>query len=242
MLQESSLDDEDGSNGTKSALGNWKPQVHFIWDIILDQLLGDRSSNSSGASFKEFFRVVVDGLLHFTLVHSCSFFPHDSGLIESLFSSTSSSERKYWGFQIFQKALPRVDASDMPMLFTKNFMRSWINHLSNDDRYLHKIARQVVRDLQQATIEHISTDAHCLQATDIQSFVQKNPTLGFTLILQLTGANGNRQFDKLTKTKTVESILASMNAEGIETYIDYLLKQVDEESGEKSVFVYYVHL
>jgi DNA polymerase phi len=59
--------------------------------------------------------------------------------------------------------------------------------------------------------------------------------LGFTLILQLTGTNSNRQFDKLTKTKTVESILASMNAEGIETYIDYLLNQVDEDSSEKSV-------
>lgn len=64
--------------------------------------------------------------------------------LESLFSSTSSPERKYWGFQVFTKALPRVNADDMPMLFTKNFMRSWINHLSNSDRYLHKAARQVV--------------------------------------------------------------------------------------------------
>lgn len=30
------------------------------------------------------------------------------------------------------------------MLFTKNFMRSWINHLSNRDGYLHKIAQQTV--------------------------------------------------------------------------------------------------
>ena len=74
-----------------------------------------------------------------------------------------------------------------------------------------------------------------LQATDIQSFVQKNPTLGFTLILQLTGTNGSRQFDRLTKTKTVESILASMDAKGIEIYIDYLLKQVNNTSNEKSV-------
>lgn len=67
-------------------------------------------------------------------------------MAESLFSSTSSAERKYWGFQIFQKALPRVQAADMPMLFTKNFMRSWINHLSSSDRYLHKAAKQVVRE------------------------------------------------------------------------------------------------
>ena len=64
---------------------------------------------------------------------------------ESLFSSTSSPQRKYWGFQVFQRALTRVTEVNMPMLFTKNFMRSWINHLSKRDRYLHKIAQQTVR-------------------------------------------------------------------------------------------------
>jgi DNA polymerase phi len=49
---------------------------------------------------------------------------------------------------VFQKALQRVSHPDMPFLFTKNFMRSWINHLSQKDRYLHKIARQVVGGLQ----------------------------------------------------------------------------------------------
>jgi DNA polymerase phi len=64
--------------------------------------------------------------------------------LESLFSRTSSPERKYWGFQVFQKALARVTLADMPILFTKNFMRSWINHLSQHDRYLHKVAKQLV--------------------------------------------------------------------------------------------------
>jgi DNA polymerase phi len=59
--------------------------------------------------------------------------------------------------------------------------------------------------------------------------VQKNPTLGFTLILQLTGVNGSHQFDRLTKTKTVESILASMDTDGIKRYIDYLLQLVNED-------------
>jgi len=67
-------------------------------------------------------------------------------ILESLFSSTSSPERKYWGFQLFQKALPRIrNSQDLPFLFTKNFMRSWINHLSKSDRYLHKAALSVVR-------------------------------------------------------------------------------------------------
>jgi DNA polymerase phi len=53
--------------------------------------------------------------------------------------------------------------------------------------------------------------------------------MGFALILQLTGVNGSRQFDKLTKTKTVESMLTSMDADGIKHYIDYLLNHSNED-------------
>jgi len=109
----------------------------------LDQLLpGPNSINSSSGSFQEFFRIVVDGA-SFRLCRGMH--PSELTTSESLFSSTSSPERKYWGFQVFQKALPRITVADMAMLFTKNFMRSWINHLSQRDRYLHKVARQVVR-------------------------------------------------------------------------------------------------
>ncbi|KAI0648248.1 DNA polymerase phi-domain-containing protein [Trametes meyenii] len=192
ILKESDADEDQEADLPKS--GSWKPQVHFVWDMLLDQILpkGDNAPTSKG-SFPEFFRIVVD---------------------ESLFASTSSPERKYWGFQVFQKALPRVSADDMPMIFTKNFMRSWINHLSNSDRYLHKAARQVV--------------------ADIQNVVKGNPRIGFSLILQLTGVNGSRQFDKLTKTKTVESILTSMDEEGIQSYIGFLLKQVDDEQSSQT--------
>ncbi|KAM5542581.1 hypothetical protein V8D89_003542 [Ganoderma adspersum] len=189
ILKESDTDEDEETDIPKS--GSWKPQVHFVWDTLLDQVLPQSPQSAARApkgSFPDFFRIVVD---------------------ESLFASTSSPERKYWGFQVFQKALPRVSADDMPMLFTKNFMRSWINHLSNSDRYIHKAARQV--------------------ATDVQNVVKSNPAIGFSLILQLTGVHGSRQFDRLTKTKTVEAILTSMDEAGIQSYIDYLLRQVDEE-------------
>jgi DNA polymerase phi len=57
--------------------------------------------------------------------------------------------------------------------------------------------------------------------------VDKNPQLGFALILQLTGVHGSSQFDKLTKTKTVEGILGSMNADGVQTYVEHLLDQIN---------------
>ena len=71
------------------------------------------------------------------------------------------------------------------------------------------------------------------QASDIQNVVKQTPTVGFTLILQLTGVHGSHQFDKLTKTKTVETILTNMNNDGIASYIEYLLKQVNDEPDAK---------
>jgi DNA polymerase phi len=65
------------------------------------------------------------------------------------------------------------------------------------------------------------------QAKEIISVVQTDPTLGFAFILQLTGVHGNQQFDKLTRTKTVESILTKMNAVGIKNYISHLMEHAD---------------
>lgn len=70
-----------------------------------------------------------------------------------------------------------------------------------------------------------------LQASDVQTFAEGKPQLGFALVLQLTGVNGSQQFDKLTKTKTVESILSTLDAKGIQSYINYLLSQIDEPEG-----------
>jgi DNA polymerase phi len=92
-------------------------------------------------------------------------------------------------------------------------MRTFINHLSAPDRYLHKIARQV--------------------AGEIQAVVKQIPTLGLTLVLQLTGVNGSQHFDRLTKTKTVESILAAMDIKGIEEYVDHMLHQLNAISEDE---------
>ncbi|KAJ3512520.1 hypothetical protein NLJ89_g3472 [Agrocybe chaxingu] len=187
ILKESTTDEDGVKDPTKAPSGTWKPQLNFAWDVILNELLpGPNSVKPAKGSFQDFFRIVVD---------------------ESLFSSTSSPQRKYWGFQVFQKALSRVNEDSMPILFTKNFMRSWINHLSKKDRYLHKVALQT--------------------AKEVEEFVKDKPQLGFALILQLTGPNGSQQFDKLTKTKTVESILGSLDANGIQSYIDYLISQAN---------------
>jgi DNA polymerase phi len=44
--------------------GSWKPQVHFIWDIIMDTYFAQDDKSASlkdKASFQEFYRITVDG-------------------------------------------------------------------------------------------------------------------------------------------------------------------------------------
>lgn len=62
----------------------------------------------------------------------------------------------------------------------------------------------------------------------MQHMVEKDPKSGLMLVLQLTGTNGSSHFDRITKTKTVENVIAKMDAAGIEEYVTYLLKQVNE--------------
>ncbi|KAH8117507.1 DNA polymerase phi-domain-containing protein [Phellopilus nigrolimitatus] len=193
ILKDSVAEGTAEDDTSKHSAGPWKPQLHFVWDVILDILFAPEAASAPSGKFQDFYRIVVD---------------------ETLFSASSSPLRKYWGFLVFQKALRRLPPMTLPLLFTKNFMRSWINQLSKNDRYLHKIARQV--------------------ASDVHEVVEKDPKAGFTLVLQLTGTNGSFHFDRITKTKTVETILANMDSDGIKVYIDYLLKQVNEEEESDS--------
>lgn len=61
-----------------------------------------------------------------------------------------------------------------------------------------------------------------LQARELQDITKSNPLVGFTLISQLVGRNGSQNFDKLTKTKTVEGIMANLDAAGVSSFVAYL--------------------
>lgn len=168
--------------------GSWKPQVHFVWDIILDfYFKGSSDGLKDKASFQEFYKITVD---------------------ETLFSPSSSPQRKYWGFEIISKVLPVLSNDVLPTMFTQNFMKCWMNHLSSEDRYLHKAALRVAKQVQEVT--------------------KANSMVGFALLSQLLGSNGSRNFDKVTKTKTVENIMGNLSVEGVQQYVSFLTTTVLE--------------
>ncbi|CDS09480.1 hypothetical protein LRAMOSA10840 [Lichtheimia ramosa] len=201
----------------------WKPQLHSVWDQLLniylepvDQMNGhaereesDRpkkkqrlskkgdskasKSDDEKASFEAFWSATVDG---------------------SLFENNASRGRKYWGFLLVQKVLPRLSAEQVPLIFTENFMRAFINNLSSDVRYLNKSAKYT--------------------ANVIQKVANENKQVSFALVTQLLGKHGHQHFDRITKTKTVENLLATMDAEGVRSYLEYLARVfVQHEENDK---------
>jgi DNA polymerase phi len=67
-------------------------------------------------------------------------------IAESLFEANASHERKYWGFQLVEKVMNQVPTDQIVFVFTDNFMRTFINNMSSDDRFLSKAARHTVSE------------------------------------------------------------------------------------------------
>ncbi|PWN19959.1 hypothetical protein BCV69DRAFT_283492 [Microstroma glucosiphilum] len=180
-------DKEDAAAATKAGdnSGSHNPRVHFIWDVILQNYFGPATSSvpASRAPFAELYRVCVD---------------------ESLFAATASPERKSWGFQVFCKALIAAPAAEKPLLFTPNFMRTWINQLAGKERLLHNAATSA--------------------AEIVTEVVKETPRAGFALVAQLLGKHGSQNFDKLTKTKTIEGLLSAMDGQGVKDYIVWVVE------------------
>ncbi|ORY26447.1 hypothetical protein BCR33DRAFT_859122 [Rhizoclosmatium globosum] len=127
---------------------------------------------------------------------------------ESMFNS--SHDRKFIGFLVFQKCLESASKEgkvDVGVLFSKSFLRCLINSLAKgEDAVLNKAAK--------ATAKQISTIS------------SSSREIGLQVVFQLMGKNGHQRFDSITRTKTVENIVSSLNEKEVDTYVKYLMDLV----------------
>ncbi|KAG0229067.1 DNA-directed DNA polymerase [Actinomortierella wolfii] len=158
---------------------NWRQRIHPVWDRVLDHYFDPAQFTAQSASFQDFWNVVIDA---------------------SLFDANSSHERKFWGFQVFERALPHLKDDQLPLVFTTNFMRCFVNNLSSEDRFLNKAAK------------------HTMAA--MHAVAEKNEAVRLTLVIQLLDKNPN--FDQLSKSKTVETLLGGLDVTNIQRYLQYL--------------------
>lgn len=128
---------------------------------------------------------------------------------EGYFANTASSERKYYGFEIFSLFLTtQQDSSsektmNLSNLFTPNFLRCLTNQSAQNDRLLHKSARFVLSTI----IKHCEVNQEAVPV----------------ILYSLVGYAHN--FDRLTKSKTVEKLVALIPAASLskpaQIFIDF---------------------
>lgn len=177
VLKESSAEDNEVGQ-----TGSWTPQLNHAWTYIMTAVLTDLKPLQ--ISIQDFWQASVE---------------------ESLFAPNSTHERKYWGFLVFEELLPQLPVADVPMIFTPNFLKTLMNQLADQDRYLNKAAKKVVEVIQHAA--------------------EENKTVASSLAAHLLGQQGYQNFDRLSRSKLVENLVASMDATGVDTYVDYLKEQ-----------------
>ncbi|ANB15170.1 Pol5p [Sugiyamaella lignohabitans] len=202
---------EDASDRAKLK-GNWKPTLHFVWELLIQELNGIKKNNEATKSkdkksnkikkdnvipqrvgIDEFWKVVVD---------------------ESLFANSASSERKYWGFEVFILFLQLAAPQNVKDLFSPNFVRCLTNQLSQQDRLLNKEAKKVVSSLQDA--------------------VAKRPEITIDIVECLLEKIPN--FDVITKTKTLSNLILAVPSDQISRLVDVFVSIFEDpkKSEEKA--------
>jgi hypothetical protein len=172
MKEDFHVDSENAKDETiKSAAAN--PNPTFAWGLVFSEVLRrdeskGRSEDSVKAEFPQLWIDIVDN---------------------NLFSTTSSHERKSWGFKLFSNMITQVPAWAVSALFSPNLMRTIINQSKKDDRFLHTAALAALKS--------------------VQARVEQDDSAALPVVVALTTKHGNIDFDKLTKTKTLEQVMLS---------------------------------
>ncbi|KAJ5908859.1 hypothetical protein N7495_001541 [Penicillium taxi] len=123
-----------------------------------------------------------------------------------LFAAASSDERKYWGFLLFNKVLNEGASQQASQVFTKNLVRCLTNQLAVQDRYLHKMAVKASKA--------------------IQARVSKEPSFAAAAVCGLMGTGGAVNFDQVTKTKTIEKIVADADSDSLKEIVPLFEKLI----------------
>ena len=123
-------------------------------------------------------------------------------MADNLFSSAASHERKSWGLKLFANLLVDIQKQAIPAIFSPNLMRTLINQSRKEDRFLHAAALNTLKA--------------------VQFRVQQEPSTALPMFVSLTARNGTIEFDKLTKTKTLEQILLSADDEALRKIVRHL--------------------
>ncbi|QSZ34050.1 hypothetical protein DSL72_005630 [Monilinia vaccinii-corymbosi] len=176
--------------------GIWNAKLHFAWDIVLSQYV--KAANSKSKKIMSEF----EKFWKVTVDGKLFLFR------KNLFSASASKERKFWGFLIFQKMITsHISCTKLiTSIFSHNLVCCLINHLQDEERYLNTAAVKSLKVLTHG--------------------VQENPEALVVVLQGLIDGNGSYIFDRVTKTKTVATLLSMVDDTNGEAVLDVLTSPV----------------
>ncbi|KAL9582561.1 MAG: hypothetical protein Q9212_003222, partial [Teloschistes hypoglaucus] len=188
LKEVSSENPSDDASEKLAQKGNWNSRLHFVWNIVLTDLAKERAADNASdtVTFGDFWQEAVD---------------------ENLFASSSSDERKYWGFLLFQKLFSTAPVVHLQALFSRNLTRCLTNQIASNARYLHRAADRCLKTI--------------LDRAELESPAAYAALQG--LIVNPRG--GNLFFDQSTKTKTVEKLIALASDRDLQTLVSELVSK-----------------
>ncbi|KAK8206195.1 DNA polymerase phi-domain-containing protein [Phyllosticta capitalensis] len=136
----------------------------------------------------------------------------------NLFSASASPEQKSKGLQLLSRMLASAPQWALLSLFSPNLMRCIINQRNGADRYLHKPA--------QAPLD------------EMRARVKRNPEVAAPIVEGLVTRHGSLNFDKITKTKTVEGVLGFAGGSSLKElvlFFERLIYRPEDDEDQKAV-------
>lgn len=184
---------------------------------IDDEQQGGKSGSGSRQTTPSFAWPVILAELHGGNRSAKEFNQFWNQVVESgLFHTSSSAERKALGFQVLAMAIASTPAASLRQLFTPNLTRCIINQRAGSQRYLFDAAKSALNSA-------ISRSKQDPSAT--------------TGLVQGLIEEGAANFDQVTKTKTIETLLGQSNPEallGVVTFVQGLMRKPGITQGEQA--------
>ncbi|VEU23421.1 DEKNAAC104604 [Brettanomyces naardenensis] len=209
VLTDSAASGSDDANGERKSrqMGSWTPTLHYVWTPLLQELASPYTGvpEKKHKKHKKSKRRDTSGPIALTEFWQ-------PVVDNQFFKLSASPERKYWGFQILNQALTisSLTTDQVASLLSPNLIRSLINQSSKENRMLHSVAKNTLRALVSTSKEYEE---------------RRMP-----ILKELLHASLN--FDKLTKSKTVNDILDFCESkQSLSEVIEYLTS-LEKESHE----------
>ncbi|CAH00203.1 DNA-directed DNA polymerase [Kluyveromyces lactis] len=200
--------------------GTWAPRLHYVWDILLPLLEDDGSFGQSMESHISKKRKKNTASMSSERTGRIQFPDFWQAVVdESFFNEKSSNERKYLGFLILEEAIKVCSPKLIQVLLSQNLLRCIINQSQDSQRMLNKISTQALK----------SIVAEC----------ERSPAKVVPLVeVFWFGRNGSINFDKLIKSKLVNSLIStsSLEKEHLVDLVNLLISQLPQDQSTKDSF------